>query len=168
MVLTLVAFAGHAFGQKSVLLTPWVERALYCRQSDGGSVFQLVAGITYTNVSARPVIVPLFAVVSGYRVEKRDGAKVLKSKANFTEMDVVSPDAWSGSTPNPELFRVLQPGQVLRTGSRTEVLRVSDGTADTKSAVYPAGQYSVYLEMDHGTRTAKLPILRAGPKSDDC
>jgi hypothetical protein len=140
-----------ASAQESVLITPWVQKAVYCRQRDGASVFQLFVGLSFANVGSRPVIIPRFAAVSRYRVEDESGREVLRSPTLFMEMDSVSKKLWAAPRPDPTNFTVVPPGQASHAGVRFEVFPVV--SIETRGrGLSRSRQYLVYLQLDHGPR----------------
>jgi hypothetical protein len=74
-------------------------------------------------------------------------------------MDEVSLETWKGQVPNPSYFDILQPGQTLPAGTRTEVLTVSP-LAQRNSKVLAPGRYLLYLQLDFGTRNPQSNLSR--------
>lgn len=150
----LCAAATSAVAADLATISAWVQKAEYCRQHDGSAVFQLTVGLTYTNPGARSLIVPRLSAVSGYRIVGQGRAEVARSEITFTEDDAVSYAVWEGATPDPKLFDILMPGQTSRFGERFLVLGLS-GPGAGKRGLSAPGEYSIYLELDHGPRFPK-------------
>jgi hypothetical protein len=148
---------------EAVSITPWVQQAEYRRQNGGAWTFVLHIGLSYTNQDTSPVIVPLFGMVSGSRVEDATGHQVVRTEEVFTELAAVSLSIWAGSEPDPAHFAVLQPGQSFRSGARIEVLHVAHPGLK-EHGLSPARQYLVYLQLDYDQRFrsegASLPVER--------
>jgi hypothetical protein len=158
LTLCLVIFARISVSEQTVILQTWVERALYCKQSNNQSVFQLLLGFTYQNDDRMPVIIPRFGVVAGYTAEEYLGGKTsLKADSVFGELEMISPEIWSGSVPDSNHFVVLRPGEKYRAGTRLLILSVVDDGKKVPGLL-PAGQYSLRIAMDHGRgRTTRSP-----------
>ena len=86
MLLIVALSTTASVAQHSVVLSAWVERALYCRQSNNQHVFQLLIGFTYENTGKRPLIIPRFGVLAGYEaVEQRQG-KIEEAGENLVRL----------------------------------------------------------------------------------
>ena len=157
MLLIMVLSTTASAAQQAVVLSAWVERALYCKQSNNQPVFQLFVGFTYENTGNRPLIIPRFGILAGYEAVEHRQEKILRNEVSFKELEIVSQEIWKGSFPDPGWFVVVPPGQAFRAGTRIQVLPVFHKPEDG-SSLHPAGQYSIRLAMDHGARRAeKLP-----------
>jgi hypothetical protein len=160
-----VANAACAVAADPVDITTWVEKAVSCKQRDGAAVFHLTVGLTYTNLGTRSLIVPLFGIVSGYRILDRSNGKVTKWGTILTDLDGVSPDIWDGATPDSRIFDILMPGQTSRAGTRMQAMAIA-GPVFGKRGLRPSGEYSIYLEIDHGRRSPGNPAISSEKWSD--
>jgi hypothetical protein len=108
--------SGAALGPTADLgLEPVISEAKYCGKAGGEITLYLRFILHFQNNTQTPIILPMFAVLSGYELFSDEAALKLnrsESSVSIRRNLVLDAAKLDSSTPDPKLFRTLQPGDI--------------------------------------------------------
>jgi len=106
--------SGTSAAVAGLTVEPVISGATYCQATDGHIVLRLRFILHYQNTQGSNIVLPMFAVPSGYELFKGEAALDLNRKEQSFSLhrnSVLDATELDPSRPDPKLFWTLRPGE---------------------------------------------------------